>query len=445
MKQKSIDFRELLERLLPLEELLPAERMRVQRALQAGVSSRLEQAALLALSQLEQRGVVRRVPAPNNGSHAVIRYQSRDALDVITLHLPSPLERDGLLLYSRSSLPLQAKASLDQVRRLLRFDDPLLFTEPGQGDPRNELIEQLDQVGREFLGASAVRLIRAERLEGESLETPLDAALADEMRAHPEALYYCPDTTRCPRLEAAGRRLGMSAVAIACVTDSEDRPLGHLEVLSVERNPFLIEDLSMIALLADYCSGMLERSARIQKLVFIDPLTSAYNRAYFDLQLRNEMARAGREQSSMALCIADIDDFKSINTAYGYEAGNRVLVEVADLLKRGVRPFDTVARWGGEEFAVLLTAPILADDVLTISERLRTLVERLRVRVEGLDRRPHDLGVTVSIGVALAPDHAEDTAGLWRAANQALLLAKHPPKNQVVFFQPDRDARSGAG
>jgi diguanylate cyclase (GGDEF)-like protein len=75
---------------------------------------------------------------------------------------------------------------------------------------------------------------------------------------------------------------------------------------------------------------------------------------YYDLQIRNEIARAQREQSSLALLIADIDDFKSFNTSFGYEAGNQVLVQVAAALRAGVRPFDTVARWGGEEFAVLL-------------------------------------------------------------------------------------------
>jgi two-component system cell cycle response regulator len=136
----------------------------------------------------------------------------------------------------------------------------------------------------------------------------------------------------------------------------------------------------------------------------------------------------------MALCIADIDDFKSFNTAYGYEAGNQVLVQVAQALKHAVRPFDIVARWGGEEFAVLLTAPMSSDDAATISERLRATVERQLVRLEGLDRQSHHVGVRVSVGVALFPDHAGQGHELWRAANQALLAAKRPPKNRVVFF-----------
>jgi len=101
-----------------------------------------------------------------------------------------------------------------------------------------------------------------------------------------------------------------------------------------------------------------------------------------------------------------------------------------------VRPFDTVARWGGEEFAVLLTAPVQGDDVVTICERLRSLVERQLVPIESLDRQVHRVGVTVSMGVAMFPDDEKNPKDLFRAANQALLRAKVPPKNRVEYFRP---------
>ena len=99
-----------------------------------------------------------------------------------------------------------------------------------------------------------------------------------------------------------------------------------------------------------------------------------------------------------------------------------------------MRPFDTLCRWGGEEFAVMLTEPVQLSDVHTISERLRSLVERQNVRVEALDGTVHRVVVTASIGVAVYPEHANTPADLWRAANQALLIAKRPPKNQAVFY-----------
>jgi diguanylate cyclase (GGDEF)-like protein len=433
MRQKAIDFRELLEHLLPLDELPPTDRLRVQRALQTGISAQLEQAALYTLARLEETGAVRRMPGLKNGKRT-LRWQTRDALGTITLQMPLPTESEGLLVVPRSSLPGQAQANLEQVRRLLRLDEALLASDPRSGQAHRGLFDQVDRAGRELLGASEVRFVPAGD-EAASPE-PLEPALAAEARARPDVLLYCPDTEHCPALLVEGRRRRMRSVVIAATASSEGHPLGLLEILSREPDHFPPDALAMVALLADSCAGVLERAARIEKLVFIDPLTTVYNRSYFDLQLGNEMARAQRERNSMALCIADIDDFKSFNTAFGYEAGDRVLVQVAQSLRHGVRPFDTVARWGGEEFAVLLTAPVHAHDVVAVSERLRSVVERLSLEVEGLDRQRHGVGVTMSLGVALFPNHALNGEDLWRAANLALLRAKRPPKNKVVFYTP---------
>jgi diguanylate cyclase (GGDEF)-like protein len=430
MRQKAIDFRELLERLLPLDELPPPDRFHVQRALETGITAQLEEAALYALSRLEVSGAVRRVAAAGNGRRA-LRWQTRDSLGMITLELPAPREREGLILVPRSSSTAQAQAGLDQMRRLLRLDEAMLATDPRSGQARRGLLEQLDQTGRELLGASEVRFVPAGEETG--LE-PLAPELAAEVRNRPDLLLYCPDTENCPALALEGRRRRTRSVVISGVSSSEGQALGLLEVLAREPEHFSPGALAMVALLADLCGGVLERAERIEKLVFIDPLTAIYNRSYFDLQLRNEMARARRERSSMALCIADIDDFKSFNSAYGFAAANRVLVQVAHALRHGVRPFDSVSRWGGEEFAILLTPPVHAHDVVAVSERLRALVEHLMVEVEDLDRQRHHVGVTVSMGVSLFPDHALSSEDLWRAANQALLRAKRPPKNKVVFY-----------
>lgn len=435
MKRKDIGFRELLERVLPLEALPPADRLLVQRALTSGVEAQLESAALLALEQLEGRGVLKRLPAPGNGGGTTLRFQPRDTFELITVHLPAPERADGVRVVPRTMLPSRAPAGLDQVRQLLKLDDPVIGADPRDRSGRAALLERLAQAGRELLGTSHVSFHSAgTAAEGET--GSIDPVLAGDAIEHTGALLHAADTAVIPRLAAAGRQRGVRSLVMAAVRDAEGRVLGHLEVAHPQPDAYAPEDLARVALLADFCGAMLVRAVRIEKLVFVDPLTSVYNRTYFDLQAQNELARAQREEGSVALCIVDIDDFKMFNTAYGYEAGNRVLVEVARLMSRALRPFDTVARWGGEEFAVLLTSPVEATDARTISERLRTNIERTVLELEGLDGHTHRVHVTVSIGVAVFPEHAGDVPGLWRAANLALLTAKRATKNQVVFFQP---------
>ena len=437
MKREDIGFRELLERVLPLQELPPAERLRVQRALSGGIETELQRAALLTIEKLEGLGSLKRLPSPANGGGKVVRYQPRDAFQIITLRLPGRVASDGITAFPRADLPARGVAGLDQVRQLLRLDDPALATDPREGSGRSGLFHQLRMAGRELLGESLVSFHPTDDApDAEENAPPLNQGLAAEAIAHPETILYCPDAWASGRIEGDARRRGVRSVVFAGVLAAHGAPLGHLEVSSPEPQAYGSEDLARVALLADYCGSIMERAARIEKLVFVDPLTTVYNRSYFDLQSKNELARAQRDKGSVALCIADIDDFKAFNTAFGYEAGNRVLVEVAQALRGGVRPFDTVARWGGEEFAVLLTTPVQAADALAISERLRTTVERMVLTLEGLDRAMHRVSVTLSIGVALFPDHAQTANDLWRAANRALLSAKRSPKNRVVFYRP---------
>jgi len=443
MKQRDIGFRELLERVLPLESLTAADRSRVERALSSGVSREIESAALSTIERLAEHGALRRVPTPANGPGTVLRYQPRDTLEMITLHLPAPVMLPGVLAYSRSGLPTRVLARLDQLRLLLRLDDPTVVAEAGAGHGRPGVLSQVARAARELLGEVRLLFHPGRAAEGGSAEAgeepPFDAALVAQAEAQPGSLLYCPDTADRARLATGAadpRARGARALAAAAVVTADGSVRGTLEVAGTSPGVFGLDDLARIALVADYCGGLLERAERIAKLAFVDPPTRVYNRSYFDLQAQNELARARRDSASVALCIADVDNFKAFNTRFGFEAGNQVLVQVAQTLRSGVRPFDTVARWGGEEFAVLLAAPVQADAARAISERLRTAVERLRVRLEALDRSVHQESVTVSIGVALFPEHAETPQDLWRAANQALLVAKSGRKNQVVFYTP---------
>ena len=415
---------ELLGHALPLEGLAPRPSMGA--LLRESISAPLEAASLLVVERLEPReagAAAARAPAP----------EARRATDLTTY---ATVTTDGVALVPRASLPSRTQAGLDQVRRLLALDDAALPADPRGAPAHSTLDEPLDRVAREWLGGSGARLFRRAEADEATQRQPLAPSLGAEAAWHPGSILYCPDVSQSRRLADSAEERGVRAVAVAGIATSAGAPLGHLEVTSEAVAPFGPEELARVALLAEWCGAIVERADRIEKLVFVDSLTGIYNRSYFELQVHSKMARARRDQASLALCIADIDDFKAYNTALGYEAGNQVLAQVARALRGGVRPFDIVARWGGEEFAVLLSSPIEGGDALAISERLRGTVERMRLELEGLDRRSHRTGVTVSIGVALFPQHAGDPQDLWRAANAALLVAKRPPKNRVVFSQP---------
>ena len=260
MKQQHIGFRDLLERLLPVDELPSVDRLRVQRALRSGIAIEVERAAMRAIDLLEQQGALKRLPSDSLSGTPTVRYQPRGQHDVITLQLPGPRVRDGVTIVAKSALPMRAPARLDQVRRLVRLDDPLTFADPRTGTTRAGLREQLDQAGRELLGSDQVRYFARDEDDPGAPDTqPLDASLAEDTLQHHGMLFYCPDAERSSSLATAARAAGARSLVSVAVTGSDGQPLGHLEVLSREPEPYRPEDLALVALLAEFAGGVLER------------------------------------------------------------------------------------------------------------------------------------------------------------------------------------------
>jgi diguanylate cyclase (GGDEF)-like protein len=158
-----------------------------------------------------------------------------------------------------------------------------------------------------------------------------------------------------------------------------------------------------------------------------DALTGAYNRLHFDERLRAEVAFAARHASDASLVLLDIDHFKSVNDTYGHQVGDVVLAEVAKLSQRSLRTEDVFARFGGEEFAVILRGISLAG--------ARKLGERLRMAIEGnpIAADGQAVPVTLSAGCASLSESATPSAEeLIRIADRRLYLAKDQGRNRVV-------------
>lgn len=174
-----------------------------------------------------------------------------------------------------------------------------------------------------------------------------------------------------------------------------------------------------------------ERRAQQAELAVHDPLTGLYNRRVMDRFLREELARSTRYDQHAALIIMDLDHFKRVNDTWGHQAGDQVLTALGRLLVEALRPSDRAIRYGGEEFVVI--APMTpAAHGEELAERLRRRVETTPFTIVQPDGGSATLKLTISLGLAWAPDHAGEPEGLLAAADAALYEAKRRGRNRVV-------------
>jgi diguanylate cyclase (GGDEF)-like protein len=203
---------------------------------------------------------------------------------------------------------------------------------------------------------------------------------------------------------------------------------GVLVLHSSQRNAFHANDLQSLESVADICANAIQNAhyvERVKQLAYLDGLTGIFNRRFFELRIMEEIERARRYGTGMAVIMADIDAFKQLNDEFGHLLGDEVLRQVSSLFHQQLRKIDVVCRYGGEEFAILLTQTN-SQQAVAIAEKLRRMVGDWQF--PGVPRT-----VTISAGVAAFPLHGKTREEIIRAADSALYAAKQAGRNRVCL------------
>jgi diguanylate cyclase (GGDEF)-like protein len=214
--------------------------------------------------------------------------------------------------------------------------------------------------------------------------------------------------------------------------------VGVLLFLAAEEDVFTPDLVELLAKLAENISFALDNfdradektkaDARIEYLASHDSLTGLPNREMFNQLLHFAIEAARRYERQFAVLFIDLDRFKIINDSLGHEAGDALLIEIADRLRRDLRSSDIVARLGGDEFVVILEQAADRGDIELITRKLLSAVSQ-PVQLSG-----HECHTTASIGIAMFPADGSDVHTLTKNADMAMYLAKEDGKNDFRFF-----------
>jgi diguanylate cyclase (GGDEF)-like protein len=284
----------------------------------------------------------------------------------------------------------------------------------------------LDPAGRELV-FRASRTIQPGVIDG--IRLPVDRGIAGWVARHRQAVRL-DDVANDPRYFAAlGEQIGLAPRTMICVPLlSKDTLRGVIQILNkVDGSTFTEGELGLAQTLADHAAIAIENASLYRQAYLAsitDDLTGLGNTRRFHQSLAESIARG----DLLSLVILDLDHFKAVVDRYGHLAGSRAIAQIGRIIARLSRLGDVPARYGGDEFVVVLPDTGI-EDAQRIAERIRAAVEAC----QQLDGEDVDLsGVTASLGVASFPTHAADAEGLFRRADDAMYAAKRAGRNRVA-------------